>query len=156
MLPRRGKHDNNPEATLSISVFPAVFNPSFDPLSSFLCAPLLIIDVCCAVADESKINKLIEKEWWRKEKLRLWSSNEDLGEKVCPWRAGSLPVQIKWMLIVDDSHCLPEHLMAGQCHSPYASRAYLTSFILVSRFYKTEQLIKGHIFFFFLLLNTRN
>lgn len=51
-----GKHDDNPEATLSISEFPAVFNPSFDPLSFSLFVSLLIIAMGCAVGDERKRN----------------------------------------------------------------------------------------------------
>lgn len=40
---------------------------------------------------------------------------------------------------LDDCYCLPEHLMAGHCHSLYASRAHLASFISMSRFYTTKQ-----------------
>lgn len=114
---------------------------------------MLLLKICrvlCSWWWEKK--KYINKAGWqRKKKLRnekgMWCSRGDLGEKDCLWRDGSLPVHIKWMLMFDDCHCLPEHLMAGQCHSLYASRAHLSSFISVSHCYKTEQLIKGQIDF---------
>lgn len=42
----------------------------------------------------------------------------------------------------DDCSCLPEHLMARQCHSVYGSRACLTSLLSMSPFYRFQQLVE--------------
>lgn len=70
---RGGKHDNNPEATLSISGFPAVFNPLFwsTLLLFFYVSLLIIFYVLCSWWREKKkyinknrmIEKLKNEEW---------------------------------------------------------------------------------------------
>lgn len=95
-------------------------------------------------------------------KLQKWKQ-DDRERKIEEWEGCGPPVKTLVRRTaceeaaayqLDDCYCLPEHLMAEQCHSLYASRAHLTSFISMSRFYKTKQLIKDKSIL--LLLNMRN
>lgn len=117
--------------------------------SLFLCA--IVNNLPCTV-------RLVMRE----KKLQKWKQ-DDRERKIEEWEGCGPPVKTLVRRTaceeaaacqLDDCYCLPEHLMAGQCHSLYASRAHLTSFISMSRFDKTKQLIKDKSIL--LLLNTRN
>lgn len=117
MMSKKGKHNNNPEASLSTFGLPSVFDLYFESLPFFfVCMQGIFNDLRCAFVDEMR-NEEMERVWMR----GMWSSSRDLGEKDCLWRGSSLPALMTVIFLL-------EHLMAEQHHSPHASRAHLTWF----------------------------
>lgn len=135
------KHDNNPEATLITLDFLVVFN------SLCLIPPCLIFNASLLI-----ISHEVRSLWlWEKiYRMQQWKQDDMEGEAEEWVGWGPLVETLVRMTACeetaacqpDDCSCLPEHLMARQCHSVYGSRACLTSLLSMSPFYRFQQLVE--------------